>query len=177
MRSIPHPRRLALLLLLPVLAILGTACDPSNPAHVRAWYDLNPEVGAEVTVETMNDAQRAVVAELAERERRWYAGVLAAQQQRADSGNCYTEMRKVFPAHAWDRMSRIIDRESGGNPRAQNPSSSAAGCAQLLRLHSPRFDKLGYTWERDRYSAQANIRVAHDLWLAAGWSPWRLTDY
>lgn len=173
MRSIPYPRRLALLILMPVLAVVGAACDPSNPAHVQAFYDLNPEQGREVTAETMNEPQRAIVAALQERERAWYAAVLA----NADSGDCYVEMRKVFPAHAWSRMARIIQRESGGDPRAQNPTSSAAGCTQTLALHSPRYSKLGYTWERDRYSARANIRVAHDLWLEAGWSPWRLTAY
>jgi hypothetical protein len=174
MRSISHLRRLALLILVPILAVVGAACDPSNPAHRQAWYDLNPEVGAAVTAETMNAEQRAVLAYLQEQQRRFF---LALEAQKRDSGNCYTEMREVFPSHAWDRMSRIIDRESGGNPAAQNPSSSAAGCAQTLKLHAPRYSKLGYTWERDRYSAHANIRVAHDLWLEAGWSPWRLTAH
>ena len=187
MTSISHLRRAALVLMAFVATTLGlTACDPNDPVQRQAFYDLNPDVPAEeLTLGTMNEAQRAVVKALQDRQTAFYVGVQRAQEQAfyegivrsQDSGDCYAEMREVFPAHAWARMSAIIDRESGGNPAAQNPSSSAAGCTQLLRLHSPRFSKLGYSWERDRYSAAANIRVAHDLWLAAGWSPWSLTAY
>lgn len=167
-------RRIITALLIISSIVLLASCDPSDPAQRRAFYDLNPELGAEVTAETLNEPQRAVLAHIQAEQGKFLAAVAAAQR---DSGDCYVEMREVFPPHAWDRMAAIIHRESRGNPAAQNPTSTAAGCTQLLRLHSPRFSKLGYSWERDRYNAAANIRVAYDLWLAAGWSPWRLTAH
>lgn len=151
-------RRIVTIILI-ALAAVATSC---TPAEIAAFNDMGPEDQAKV-VQALQDRQ--------DQERRFYEGVAAAQ---ADSGNCYVEMREVFPPHAWARMTAIINRESGGDPRAQNPSSSAAGCTQTLALHAPRYRKLGYSWEHGRYSASANIRVAHDLWLEAGWSPWNL---
>lgn len=88
--------------------------------------------------------------------------------------DCYEAMRRTFPQSAWQRMSTIIHRESRNNPAAKNTRSSASGCTQLLKIHAPRFTRLGYSWERDRFDAVANLRVAHSLWVEAGWSPWRL---
>lgn len=171
MRSISYPRRAALGLIAALLAVVGlTACDPSDPVQFQQWIDLNPTEGRYVSAETMNEPQRAVVDHIQAEQGKFLAAV-AANQRPTD---CISAMRQVFPASAWSWWTGIVMRESGNNPLAQNPSSSAAGCAQLLRLHSARFNKLGYTWEGDRYNALANTRVAYDLYLEAGTSPWRL---
>jgi hypothetical protein len=184
MRSISHLRRAALVLAALAVATIGlTACDPNDPAHVRAFLDLNPDVPAEeLTVGTMNEAQRAVVKALQDRQTAFYVGVQRAQEQAfyegivrsQDSGDCYAEMREVFPASTWSWATSIIRRESGGNPAAANPSSTARGCFQLLSsLHAGRYAAVGChvsQWA----SAHCNVRAAHQLYLAAGTSPWNL---
>lgn len=170
MPSISYPRSVALALIA-LMSVVGlTACDPTNPAHVQAWYDLNPEQGRNVTAETMNEPQRAVIAHLRERQRAWEA----AQAQPVD---CYTAMERVWPAHLWATGRRVIHRESRNDPGAQNRSSSAAGCWQMLRMHAHRFDAVGCSWAQ-RYDAMCNTRAAWRLWQdAGGWSPWSLTAH
>lgn len=90
------------------------------------------------------------------------------------SRDCYEAIDRHWPASSRSWARGIVNRESGGDPRAQNPRSSAAGCLQLLALHSGRFSKLGYSWERDRYNPDVNILVGLDLYREAGTSPWRL---
>ena len=89
------------------------------------------------------------------------------------SSDCYQAIDRHWPAasRAWARS--IVARESGGDPRAQNPSSSAAGCFQTLARHSGRYVKLGYSWA-DRYDPDVNTLVALDLYREAGTSPWSL---
>jgi hypothetical protein len=60
----------------------------------------------------------------------------------------------------------VIDRESGGDPCAKNPTSTASGLLQLLAFH----------WEGDfdPFYAPANLRYGVKLWRGAGWQPWEL---
>lgn len=85
---------------------------------------------------------------------------------------CHEAVDNVWPegSRAWAH--RIVERESRGRPTAQNRRSSAAGCFQLLRLHSGRFSRVGYTWG-DRYDATANALAALDLYTEQGRRPWR----
>ncbi len=183
MRSISHPKRVALVLIAALVAALGlAACDPNDPVQRQAFYAMNPDVPAEeLTVGTMNEAQRAVVKALQDRQTAYYIGIQRAQEQAfyegivaSQSTDCLGAMRQVWPQHLWSWWTGIVMRESGNRPSAQNPSSSAAGCGQTLALHAARYNKLGYSWERDRYNAIANTRVCYDLYLEAGTSPWRL---
>ena len=89
--------------------------------------------------------------------------------------DCNTAVARHWPASTQRRARSIVWRESRNNPTAQNRRSSAAGCFQLLAVHSPRFRKLGLSWSHDRYNADANARVALDLYRTAGWSPWAAT--
>lgn len=160
MRSIHHLPRLPLLLIAVAALVVGaTAC---TPAEIAAYNDMAPADQAKV-VAALQDRQ--------DQERRFYEGVAAAS---ADSGNCYVEMREVFPPSTWSWATGIINRESGGNPAAANPSSTARGCFQLLSsLHAGRYAAVGChvsQWA----SAHCNVRAAHQLYLAAGTSPWRL---
>lgn len=62
----------------------------------------------------------------------------------------------------------VAEGESGHNPLAANPDSTARGLFQImLSYHQPKFR--GADW-RDPF---ANARVAHQIWAdAGGWSPW-----
>lgn len=86
--------------------------------------------------------------------------------------DCNQALDKHWPAdsRAWAR--KVVWRESRNDPSAQNRRSTAAGCMQLLRVHSPRFARLGYSWERDRYDPEANILVGLSLYREAGARPW-----
>lgn len=61
----------------------------------------------------------------------------------------------------------VAGAESGYNPNAENPTSTAKGMWQIMMsLHEPKFN--GADW-RDPY---ASARVAHMLWVESGWQPW-----
>jgi hypothetical protein len=62
----------------------------------------------------------------------------------------------------------VVNRESHGNPTAQNRKSSAAGCFQLLRLHA---DLLPGGWAA-RYDAGSNVTGAWRLYLGSGRDAW-----
>jgi hypothetical protein len=92
----------------------------------------------------------------------------------ASSSDCYGALGHFSGDHGMAR--KVIHRESRNNPAAQNRSSSAAGCFQLLSMHAHRFDAVGCSWAQ-RYNAVCNVKAADHLYRAAGWSPWRLTTY
>ena len=90
------------------------------------------------------------------------------------SVDCYQALDRHWPASSRQWARSIVARESGGDPTAANPRSSARGCWQLLpSLHSGRFSKLGYSpsqWA----DPDVNTLVALDLYREAGTSPWSL---
>lgn len=91
------------------------------------------------------------------------------------SADCYQAINKHWGGDkAWAR--KIMLRESGNNPRAQNARSSAAGCFQMLALHAHRFNAVGCSWAQ-RYDPDCNVKAAYHLYREAGQSPWRLTNY
>jgi hypothetical protein len=60
----------------------------------------------------------------------------------------------------------VIDRESGGDPLAKNPASSASGLTQLMSIHwAGRFSP---------FDPRANLAYALRLYRGSGWSPWSL---
>lgn len=93
--------------------------------------------------------------------------------QSPPSYDCIGAMQRVFPpsAHSWGRA--IIMRESRNQPTAQNRSSSAAGCWQLLRMHDHRYYSVGCT-PAQKYDALCNTKAAFTLYRDAGTSPWNV---
>ena len=106
------------------------------------------------------------------------AGVRAHEQKKAAAGStstCLGAMRAVWPQHLWKWGEAIQRRESGLQPRAANPASSARGCWQMLMsLHGKRFTAVGCSpaqWG----DALCNNKAAYLLYKQAGGpSPWRL---
>ena len=130
------------------IGFLLVACTPEE---IAAFKTLSPE-----------DQQKVAAAVIAEGQAR----------EAARSTDCYGALHHFSGNHSDAR--RIIHRESRNNPAAQNSRSSAAGCFQLLKMHSWRFDAVGCSWAQ-RYDAVCNTKAADHLYRQAGWSPWRLT--
>lgn len=130
-----------------VLIPLVAACTPHQ---IQVFKSLNPE------------QQQAVLDH--------YSRQYEASQRSKD---CYSAINKHWHGDkAWAR--KIVWRESRNNPSAQNPSSSAKGCAQLMHsIHAWRYTAVGCSpsqWA----NPDCNIKAAWNLRQAAGRSPWQL---
>lgn len=75
----------------------------------------------------------------------------------------------AFPAAEVETALCIIRLESGGNPEADNPRSTARGLFQVL----------GSMWashygvsQTDLYDPVTNVNIAGDIWENYGWSAW-----
>lgn len=63
----------------------------------------------------------------------------------------------------------LIHYESGGNPDAKNPRSTARGLFQILAsLWAPHF---GVTYEQ-LYDPETNVRLAAQIYAQQGWGAW-----
>lgn len=70
----------------------------------------------------------------------------------------------------WDephtsRMLRIMDCESGGDPSAKNPRSSATGLFQIMGFWQK-------VWPGDYTDPWTNAAVAYQIWLSQGFAAW-----
>lgn len=81
-----------------------------------------------------------------------------------------------FPADQVDKAMAVMACESGGNPNADNPSSSAAGLFQFLKSTWDNMVPLSVTGgsyaSGQVYDPEANVRAAAWLLAAEGWSQW-----
>lgn len=74
-----------------------------------------------------------------------------------------------FPGDQVDRALCIMDHESGGNPNAKNPRSSARGLFQLLgSMWAPYF---GVSQDA-LYDPETNVRLAAKVLAIQGWGAW-----
>ena len=60
----------------------------------------------------------------------------------------------------------VIDRESGGDPRAKNPASTASGLLQFLSGW--------WAGKWDPFDARQNLAHGYHAWREVGFSPWAL---
>lgn len=123
-----------------------------------ARYTALSEFLAAVAAEDARNAAEA--AERAQRAAQAQRPVTTPQAPSGASGDCYSGT----PVPPW-----IIDRESGGDPNAVNPSSGAYGCYQLMPMHynGGVCSDLG----RDLAGQKA---CAQRLYDRAGLAPWAL---
>lgn len=79
-----------------------------------------------------------------------------------------TLVSSYFPADQVEKALRVMACESGGDPYADNPRSTAAGLYQFLAS----------TWAATPYAASSvydptsNVAAAAWLWSRQGWTPW-----
>lgn len=74
-----------------------------------------------------------------------------------------------FPAEEIEVALCVIRHESGGNPGADNPRSSATGLFQVLS--SLWSDHYGVSYAQ-LLDPEINTRVARSIWDQSGWSAW-----
>lgn len=70
-----------------------------------------------------------------------------------------------FPPEHVDRMLRIMACESGGDPEAKNPHSSATGLFQIMGFWQK-------AWPGDYTDPWTNVAVAYQIWLEQGYRAW-----
>lgn len=99
------------------------------------------------------------------------AAVRAWLDESAATSTCHGAIDRLWPAGSRAWAHRIVERESHGIATAQNRTSTAAGCFQLLRLHAHRFTATGSSWAM-RYDARANTLAALNLYRECGTGPW-----
>jgi hypothetical protein len=74
-----------------------------------------------------------------------------------------------FPAREIETAMCVIRHESGGNPHADNPGSSAKGLFQVLAsLWGPHYG----VSHSELSDPVTNIRIAADIWRNHGWAAW-----
>lgn len=134
-----------------------------QPASLERLATELDHARANWSLETATPAQHAVLSELSRR----------ANAKTSAPTDCISAMKQVFPSSTWSWAESIIMRESRNNPSAQNRSSSAAGCWQLLSMHDHRYNAVGCS-PAQKYDALCNTKAAYHLYQAAGSSPWRV---
>lgn len=102
------------------------------------------------------------------RETTLFNEVKASQHSSTD---CVGEMKRHWPANTHSWAMGIMKRESRFDHSAQNSKSTAAGCFQLLAIHSWRYNAVGCSWS-ERYNAHCNVKAAYHLYKEAGTQPW-----
>lgn len=73
------------------------------------------------------------------------------------------------PQHVWPcgQALSVMECESTNNPRAYKAGNY--GLFQINQIHGARVG-----WDLDLlYDPETNVRIAHDLYRASGWTPWR----
>lgn len=74
-----------------------------------------------------------------------------------------------FPTSEVDTAMCIIRHESSGDPRADNPRSTASGLFQILEsLWGPHYG----VSTAELYDPPTNVRLASDIWENYGWWAW-----
>ncbi len=141
----PNLKRTAIILTGMVIFVTSTAMSCTQE-QIRTFQASSPEV-----------------------QQNWLAALQTADTAPSDdhsATDCDAEMRRHFPASAQSRMAAIIARESGGVATARGPSG-AAGCYQMLPMHSSRLPSGG-----SFYNAHDASVAARSLYDEAGFSPW-----
>lgn len=74
-----------------------------------------------------------------------------------------------FPAGEVDMALRVMACESGGNPNAANPRSTARGLMQVMwSVWGPEYG----VSEQELYDPETNIRIAAKVYAIQGWNAW-----
>jgi len=80
-----------------------------------------------------------------------------------------TLVAAYFPADQVDMALRVMACESGGNPTAANPRSTARGLMQVMwSVWGPEYG----VSEAELYDPATNLRIAALVYEQQGWNAW-----
>lgn len=131
---------------------------PSAGTPIEAWYDCRPPRRGSVCVDGFDADERV-------------AAVLRSQPTTPEGWRPIVEL--YFEPRHVSRALRVMRCESGGDPLAKNPTSTASGLFQHLASQwATRAERAGWG-HADVFDPQANIAVA--AWLVyegGGWGHW-----
>ncbi len=89
-------------------------------------------------------------------------------------GNDVERWRPLVISYFGDQADKalcVVKWESGGNPNAKNPRSSARGLFQILAsLWTPYY---GVTYDQ-LYDPETNTHLAHLIYQSQGWGAWNV---
>ncbi len=145
-----------------LLMLVASAC---TPAQVQLWWTVT---GHDVP---LPDDVAAVVAV-------WATDPLPDYDWARDVEHAVVAAAAEFGVDL-ALMAKIIQCESGGNPRAQNPRSSASGLGQFLdSTWASNAPSLGYEPTRAAsYDVTAGARVMAKVMSEQGTSPWNASRH
>lgn len=131
---------------------------PRPDTAIETWYDCRPPRHDAVCVDGF-DTDEVI------------AAVLRSEPANAEAWRPIVEL--YFEERHVNRALRVMRCESGGDPSAKNPRSTASGLFQHLgSLWTPRAERAGWAGA-DVFDPHANIAVA--AWLVyegGGWGHW-----
>lgn len=161
---------LMIFLLLPLPAAGHTESEKSE--WLADWYQ-RVETEVALTVE--------LVAEYQTFAGRHQPIVLPTERRYRGIGTGVEQWRSLvatyFPAEQVEAALRVMACESGGNPDAKNPTSSASGLFQHLASYWPdRSTRAGWGGA-DIFNPEANVAVAAWLQAWGGWGHWVCPAY
>ena len=138
-------------------------------------YEVNHEIYRICHDLTDEDALYAPVSLSTPTSEATRPGVMPGQGMGSDVEQWRSLVSGYFPADQMEKALCVMAGESGGNPNAKNPRSTAAGLWQFLRgtwnwvasqLGGPDYDSGA------PYDPVIATQYAHHLWAQQGWSPW-----
>lgn len=142
---------------------------------VDAWIDDALEVG--VTIEAFD-----AYMDMAQRHPRFFGRPVPVRLSPqaapiAGTGTAGVEQWRglvaaYFPASQVERALRVMRCESGGNPNAKNPRSSARGLFQHLSRYWPTRSAAAGFAGASVFDPTANVATAAWLWRTGGWGHW-----
>jgi hypothetical protein len=105
-----------------------------------------------------------------------------ARNTHGECGEWYeTAMDAGWQADEWDRLSRIMFRESRCQHDACSKSTSGlkcrdAGLLQVNQIHTKFLAQLGWVFPDDMFDPLNNLLFARRLYEGSGWKPWKATS-
>lgn len=151
--------------LLVASTVLASSFLPSDRPHVEGAFEWRSEqrvVGMDFWQPARFDPPARPVSERQPRSGR------AAVTSGVERWRPLVE--QYFPADAVDRMLCLMGYESGGDPQAENATSSATGLFQILHsLWGPVF---GVSVRSEWWDPDLNVRSARQIWDRQGYWAW-----
>lgn len=152
-------------------ALLAPLVGAEPVTWEEAWHERVIEAGGlNLTLLTEFREFRGVGEVAPEQDGRGRRGAGSVGPDHPQGGESWRSLIAAhFPGREVDRAVCVVGWESGGNPAAENPRSSAVGLFQIMfSVWGPEFG-IGYDELMD---PAVNTWVAREVWDRQGWRAW-----